>query len=118
VALNPCPLTDGDFTTPIPAQTEPACPSGSTCDDARANHWAYVDLGSAKTISLVVVRGVSYASVVETSTDATNWTPLPGNAQSATFSVTVPSGPAVRYVRIRAASTRDRISGLSEVSVW
>jgi hypothetical protein len=115
VALTPCPLTDGNLGVAMTPQSEPSC--SSNCPTAApANNWAYVDLGSAKSISLVVVRGVYASCVVETSADAMTWAALPGGPNSGIFSVTA-SGTA-RYVRVRAASASDRVTGLAEISVW
>ncbi|MHB8419168.1 MAG: hypothetical protein ACYDCL_13920 [Myxococcales bacterium] len=112
IALSPCSLTDGDFGTPVQLVT---C-TGSACNSATLDNWAYVDLGASRAFSLVVVRGTSSSAIVESSTDASTWTALSSNAQAGVFSVA--SAGTARYIRVRAQSPTASVEGLAEISVW
>ena len=112
MALTPCTLTDGDFGTAVTLQS---CAT-SSCSAQTLNNWAYVDLGAARSISLVVVRGSVTGAVVESSLDANAWSAVSATPQSGVFEATG-SGMA-RYVRVRADSATETIAGLTEISVW
>jgi len=113
-----CPLTDGDFTTRLPAP--PASTSTTTTTTitnqpapgptvASPSDWVSIDLGRPRDVALVVVRGC--ACQVEGSVDGQRWTPL---GRSTGFTAVVPArtGPA-RYVRLSGS-----VAGMGEVSIW
>jgi hypothetical protein len=110
VALAPCPVTDGDFTTVLPPQ--PALPASTTTTAAPAagpTESVTVDLGRSRDVSLVVVRGCSCQ--VEGSVDGKTWTQL-GRSSGDTAVVPGRTG-AARYVRVTGA-----LNDLREVSAW
>lgn len=115
VELSPCTLTDGHFAQGFTAAAETHCTT-SDCTPT-ANTWAEVDLGESRSISLVVVRGASVSAVIEVSTDASNWTQL-GTSTGALSAISPVLPVQGRYVRVRATDPHNRISGLSEISVW
>ncbi len=111
-STSPCPLTDGEFTTPAPqaattTTTAAAAAGGSTTTPAPQT--ATVDLGQSRSVSLVVVRGCPCE--VEGSTDGRTWTAL-GRSTGFT-AVAPPRATSVRYVRLTGS-----LSNLREVSVW
>jgi hypothetical protein len=103
-----CPLTDGDFTNPIPRQaTTTSTSTASTV--AVTTESATIDLGRAMDVSLVVVRGCTCE--VDRSADAKSWTAV-GRASGYTAVAPTRTGSA-RYVRVTGPLT-----DLREVSVW
>jgi hypothetical protein len=105
-----CTLTDGDFTTqlPAPATTTTAVPqTGATPPPPPAS--ATIDLGQPRAVSLLVVRGCTCQ--VEGSADGRAWSTLGASAGS-TAVVPARTSPA-RYVRLTGALTE-----LREISVW
>lgn len=121
VAQSPCRLTDGGFSEPFDARTDPACPPGQQCPQG-SNNAAHIDLASAKNVTLVVIRGCSRICTLEASLDATNWG-LIGSGQgsdeisegSDNFAVTPAAPVPARFIRI---SQEGGIDELTEVSVW
>ena len=96
------------MTRPPQPSTTTSTLAGSTTAPAPAAT-ATVDLGQARTVALVVVRGCSCA--VEASVDGRTWTSL---GRSAGYTAVVPARPApARYVRLTGAT-----GDLREVSVW
>lgn len=92
----PCPLTDGDFATPV-VSSQPTV----------------IDLGRVLDVSLLAVRGCGEGCVVEVSTDRTTWSPY-GRVTDA-FGVVSPDSPTpAAFIRV----TPDASSLLTEVSVW
>lgn len=112
-ALEPCALTDGEFEHPYPP-ADPGCGDAGPC--AAASGWAAVDLGSVKTLSLIVVRGNTPDSIVELSVDGSTWTPVGRAAGTHVFPLTSPVQG--RYVRVRAAATGTDVTRLTEISAW
>lgn len=114
-------LTDGDLWAAFAPLPEPSCSPdarGQGCEEARANNWIYVDLGTERPVSLIVVRGACWSCAVDVSSDASTWIVV-GPARTGTHFVSVPaSTPSARYVRVRGATSHDRVLGLTEVSVW
>jgi hypothetical protein len=75
-----------------------------------------VDLGEARRVSLVVIRGVVGQYVVELSTDGRNYLTISTGTESPT--AVQPAGrPVARYVRVRSPSGLGE-SLMTEISVW
>ena len=109
-AVARCPVTDGDFTTrlPTPAVTTTTTASPGVTTAAQSDS-VTVDLGRARDVPLVVVRGCQCE--VEGSLDGQSWTPL---GRSTGFTAVVPARTgAARHVRLTGLLTDVR-----EVSVW
>lgn len=104
-ALDPCPLTDGDFSKT----------SGFSADGT-VRSGALVDLGGTRTVSLVVARGAIGPIIVETSQDAVSWS-IAGTSSGSLVAVTPPGSVPARYVRIRTTGGTD-LSSLTELTVW
>lgn len=108
-SLRPCPLTDGNLSTPTALGASPCTGCTPAAPDA-----AIIDLGKARAVSLVVVRGATAELAVEGSNDLSTWSALGSlDAEPAALAV---SGSA-RYVRVRSQSGLG-LGGLAEVSVW
>jgi hypothetical protein len=105
-ALHPCKLTDGDFFTPA----QVGAGSGSV-DTA-----AYVDLGSSRSVALVVARGGGGPVTLDTSSDAQTWT-FYGIGSGLLVDVASARRVVARYVRLRTTNNVD-IGPLAEISVW
>jgi len=118
--ISPCPLTDGDFESPLRAFPPATCATsdpaaGDGCGGAQ-DGWAYLDLRQPRALSLAVVRGAPIAYRLQLSDDAASWSSVAdGAAGDATFDL---SGSSARYVRILGNGARPTIAGLREVSVW
>jgi hypothetical protein len=115
----PCTLTDGDLLTTGPG------PIGDCVDIPESQATACrervdpvdVDLGRARSVSLVVVRGVSSPVYVATSIDGRSWTEFgraltEGGFVRASLTVSAAARSA-RYVRVNTVGEIP-----SEVSVW
>jgi hypothetical protein len=75
-----------------------------------------VDLGRARPVDLVVVRGVVGQYVIELSTDGKNYLTVSTSTESPT--AVQPAGrPVARYVRVRSPSGLGE-SLMTEISVW
>jgi hypothetical protein len=111
-ALDPCPLTDGDFIDVVGGTVAAAEPATTAGGGPAAAASATVDLRSARPLALVVVRGC--ACEVETSADGSAWTSL-GRTPAADASVVPPRPTTARFVRVR---TTGSLAELREVSVW
>lgn len=101
-----CPVTDGDLI------------SSGLLQAARGANvtGVVVDLGRARPIHLVVVRGVAGTYVVELSTDGRHYSPITTASTSPT--AVRPAGrPVARYVRVRSPSGLGE-SLMTEISVW
>lgn len=75
-----------------------------------------IDLGRARPIRLVVVRGVGSQFLVEVSSDGRTYRTI-ATEDSDAVAVRPPVPPPARWVRVRSASGVD-VSLLREVSVW
>ncbi len=117
-SISPCPLTDGDFESPLRAFPPATCatnPGGAGCD-AVQNGWAYLDLREPRALSLAVVRGAPIAYRVQLSGDAASWSSVADGAPGdAAFDL---SGSSARYVRVLGNGARPSLAGLREVSLW
>jgi hypothetical protein len=101
--VSPCLLTDGDFSTRLPP------PPTTTSTTAPTPASATIDLGQARDVSLVVVRGCTCQ--VDGSPDGQGWAPL---GRSTGLAAVTPARTAqVRFVRVTGS-----LSDLREVSVW
>jgi len=109
VALHPCPLTDGNLATPAALAASPC----AGCTPA-ATSAAIIDLGSARPVSLVVVRGATTGVAIEGSNDLSTWSML---GSLATNPGAAAVAGAARYIRVRSLSGLG-LGGLAEVSVW
>lgn len=107
--LHPCGLTDGNLSSTVVLSAGQCAACSPSPADA-----AIIDLGSARAVSLVVVRGATGLVAIEGSRDLSTWTAL-GSLDASPGSATV-SG-STRYIRVRSASGTS-LAGLSEVSVW
>lgn len=107
VALSPCPVTDGDF-----GSTLAPAPQGT----AEARSGVAVDLGRARAVSLVVVRGCPGDCAVESSVDGRSWRILATRSGAGT-TVAPPAGTTARWIRVRSPAGAD-LSRMAEVSVW
>lgn len=105
-ALPACAATDGDLTTP----------SHLTSRKAGVVTGVVIDLGAARPVSLVVVRGFAGQVLVEVSDDGRTFRTVATSAGSAA-ALEVPGSPSARYVRLRSPAGLDE-SLLSELSVW
>lgn len=111
VELTPCRLTDGDFRAEYEPRTGPACKAGCTPEPRHAS--TFIDLGSDRTISLVVVRGCDDCTV-QASADARRWHTIGiGSDEDAALAPRVP--PRARYLRVSAGLG---VETLREISVW
>jgi hypothetical protein len=102
----PCGLTDGDLISP------------ASLHAARAANvvGAVVDLGQARRIQLITVRGVAGQYVVELSTDGKNYITVSTGTESP--AAVQPAGqPVARYVRVRSPGGLAE-SLMTEISVW
>jgi hypothetical protein len=123
VKQSPCPLTDGDLATSLQPLPTPQCPSGQSCTPPQQNNWISVDLGTATTVSALVLYDVAFGSsssaVVEGSLDGTSWRPLATPTSSRQYQLVTLSGSA-RYVRLRLgdASAEFPAFGNSEVAIF
>jgi hypothetical protein len=98
VAVNPCPLTDGDFQRSLP---------GSAAKEVT------VDLGAPRPVGMVSVRGCAGCAVA-TSTDGAAWAPL-ADTKTADAAIDPPRVTTARYVRV---SRDGSVTQLRELSVW
>jgi hypothetical protein len=123
VKQSPCPLTDGDLATRLQTLPTPQCPAGQPCTPPQQNNWVYVDLGTATTVSALVLYdvalGSSLTAFVEGSLDATSWTPLATPISTHQYQLVTLSG-SPRYVRLRLADATSQFpgSGNSEVAIF
>ena len=102
-----CPLTDGDLSTALPAAATTSTTTHTSTVPSRDS--ATIDLGGARDVSLVVVRGCTCD--VEASADGQIWRAF-GRASG--FSALTPArAGAARFVRVTGSLTDVR-----EVSVW
>jgi hypothetical protein len=101
-----CAVTDGDLLTP----------ARLTAADAAVATGAVVDLGHARPIHLVVVRGLAGSYLVEVSSDGTTYRAITTSTDS-TNAVQPAGHPVARYVRVRSPSGLDE-SLMAEISVW
>lgn len=102
-AFTRCAATDGNL-------TKPASLTGSSIVTG-----AVVDLGSVRTVGLVVARGFAGQVIVEVSTDGRSYATVA--TSSGTVALDVPAGTRARYVRLRSPAGLDE-SLSSEISVW
>jgi hypothetical protein len=122
VKQSPCPLTDGDLATSLQPLPAPQCPSGQSCTPPQQNNWVYVDLGTATTVSALVLYDVAFGSssaTVEGSLDGTSWTPMAAPVSNQPYQLVTLSGTA-RYVRLRLGDPSAQFSafGNSEVAIY
>ncbi|MGH2718353.1 MAG: hypothetical protein ACRDJU_07220 [Actinomycetota bacterium] len=97
-----CPVTAGDLASPA------ATPVGRS--------GLVIDLGKARSISFVVVRGTGGNLLVESSSNGTTWSSVGGiYSLPSTLAPTLPE-PA-RYLRIRPAA-KGTSPELAQISVW
>jgi len=110
VAQSPCRLTDGEFSEDF----SPTVCGGQTGCVEPTQLSTIVDLGTRRSVSLVVVRGCANRCTIETSRDRRTWrTTGVAAAEDAALRVTPPV--AARFVRVSAPVS---IAGLREVSAW
>jgi hypothetical protein len=123
---SPCPVTDGDLTTPTPLGTTcistPSLPPAGSPPTTRpcvpsVGH-IDIDLGSPRYVGLLTVHG-SGVVLVSTSTDGQTWRP----ARRTTTSVSLggaaawaPAGSRARYVRVEQQGNLP--APVAEVSAW
>lgn len=107
VAVSPCPLTDGDFVVPA---GPPPCATDAPCGRASET---ILDWGSAKPLSMIVVRGCAHRCVVATSTDAGRWT-VAGTLTGPDAALGLSRPVTARYVRVAGTE----LDALREVSLW
>jgi hypothetical protein len=113
---SPCPLTNGDLTTEwTPKVATYKCPK----DDYDCLRKVTVDLGSARQVRLVAVRGCDvFETHVQVSTDGKRWTDLteagPDTGDSRFCTRT--ADHTARYVRVKLRNVS--YGGLSEISVF
>jgi hypothetical protein len=113
VAQANCALTDGNFDEQFSPHTAPPCTGNNNCAEPR-HTTAVIDLGRARPVTLVVVRGCDDRCVVDLSNNAKTWRPAGSGAEfQANLGIVLP-GIAARYVRIRGSN----VGALHEVSVW
>ncbi len=123
VKQSPCPLTDGNLATSLQPLPAPTCASGQMCTPPQQNNWVYVDLGSATTVSALVLYdvalGAGSSAVVEGSVDGTTWTALAGPVSGQPYQLLPLSGTA-RYVRLRLADATAQLPafGNSELAIF
>jgi hypothetical protein len=99
VAAQPCPLTNGVLHAQSPCRSNGRCPSAAVV----------VDLGTVRSIGLVVVRGCGGCGIA-TSTDERDWSTLGTVAgPNAAFRAAIEA----RYVRAQGA-----VGTLSQISAW
>jgi hypothetical protein len=101
-----CAVTDGDLLTP----------ARLAAADAAVTTGVVVDLGHARPIHLVVVRGLAGSYLVELSHDGKTYQPITTSTDS-TNTVQPAGHPAARYVRVRSPNGLDE-SLMAEISVW
>jgi hypothetical protein len=110
VAQSPCRLTDGEFSDDF---SPTVCGGATGCVEPTPLS-TIVDLGTRRSVSLVVVRGCANRCTIETSRDRRTWrTAGVAAAEDAALRVTPPV--AARFVRVSAPVS---IAGLREVSAW
>lgn len=107
VTRAPCPLTDGDFSTPMGPQP---CPDTSDC--VHSNE-IVVDWGAARPLELIVLRGCASDCRIDTSEDGRTWT-LAATTAGGDVAVNVLQGTTARFVRVQS----DDVEALREVSMW
>jgi hypothetical protein len=123
VKQSPCALTDGDLATSLQPLPAPQCPSGQTCPPPAQNNWVYIDLGTATTVSALVLYdvafGASSSATVEGSLDGAAWTPLASPISSQQYQLVTLAGTA-RYVRLRLGDANAQFPafGNSEVAIF
>jgi hypothetical protein len=123
VKQSPCALTDGDLATSLQPLPAPQCPAGQTCPPPAQNNWVYVDLGTATTVSALVLYDVAFGpssfAVVEGSLDGAAWTALAAPISNQQYQLVTLTGTA-RYVRLRLddASAQFPAFGNSEVAIF
>jgi hypothetical protein len=101
-----CAATDGDL----------LATGHLTAAGAKVVTGVTVDLGRARRVNLVVVRGFAGEFLVEASTDGRTFAQV--GISSGSPAAVHPSGtPTARYVRVRSPSGLDE-SLLAELSVW
>lgn len=105
LAAGACPLTDGRFQALKPG-------AGPVT----------VDLGTARRVELIVVRGSFTQVFLETSSDGKGWTRV-HTLERGAEKVTPPTGLSARYVRLTPRTQTEQeyggsIASLSEASVW
>ena len=101
-----CAATDGDLATP----------ARLSAAKAAVVTGVVVDLGSSRSVSLVVARGFAGQFLVEVSGDGRSYRTVATSSGSA-VALSVPGRPTARFVRLRSPVGLDQ-SLASEVSVW
>lgn len=116
VQAAPCPLTDGDLTTPASLDMPSDCPSdGSACD--YPDRSIVLDLGSSRPLTLVVLRGEQDDLAIDVSDDGQTWQQVAEVEMTATSAAaTLPPDTSGRYVRVRAQS--GDVGDFSEIALW
>jgi hypothetical protein len=110
VAQSPCRLTDGEFSDDF---SPTVCGDATGCVEPTQLS-TIVDLGTRRSVSLVVVRGCANRCTIETSRDRRTWrTAGVAAAEDAALRMTPPV--SARFVRVSAPVS---IAGLREVSAW
>jgi hypothetical protein len=123
VQQSPCPLTDGDLATHLQPLAPPQCPSGQSCTPPPQNNWFYVDLGTATTVSALVLYDVALGSssfaTAEGSLDGTAWTALAAPISNQQYQLVTLTGTA-RYVRLRLVDPTAQLPafGNGEVAIF
>lgn len=110
VTQSPCRLTDGEFSE----EFRPALCGGETGCMEPAHTSAVIDLGSRRSLSLVVVRGCADRCTIETSRDRRTWRTA-GVAAEQDTALRVAPPVSARYLRV---SVQASVTGLREVSAW
>lgn len=111
-SATPCNLTNGKLdqpALPIPGGKN-TCAGTANCPPPPEK--VVVDLGSARDIGLVVVRGCTTACTVSSSTDGATWANV-GTPSSSYSAIAVNPSTRARYVAVEAS-----LSSLVQISVW
>lgn len=113
VAQASCGLTDGDFAAEFAQSID--------CDDADcvgpARNRVTIDLGRARTLDLIAVRGCNGPCTVESSRDAKTWRTVGtgGRNMGENIALRLARPERARYLRVAATGG---IHSLREVSAW
>ncbi|MEX2557822.1 MAG: hypothetical protein WEB06_19605 [Actinomycetota bacterium] len=110
VTQSPCRLTDGEFSEDF---SPSVCDGATGCVEPTPLS-TVVDLGTRRSLSLVVVRGCADRCTVETSRDRRTWRTV-GVAAGEDATLRVAPPVSARYLRVSAAVS---IAGLREISAW
>lgn len=116
VIAAPCPLTDGDLTTPAVLGMPSDCPSdASACD--YPDRSIVIDLGGTQALTLLVMRGDEDDLVIDVSDDGQAWQQVVEvEMTTSSAAVALPPDTIGRYVRVRAQA--GDVGQFAEISLW